>query len=60
MNRKDCAGVYLYVSEKAIQLGLDCIQCLGKPLVANGLFSICVLMCGSKFSNFPITRSKMN
>ncbi|KDR20512.1 isovaleryl-CoA dehydrogenase, mitochondrial [Zootermopsis nevadensis] len=29
VNRKDCAGVYLYLAEKATQLSLDSIQCLG-------------------------------
>jgi alkylation response protein AidB-like acyl-CoA dehydrogenase len=43
VNRKDCAGVYLYLAERATQLGLDCIQCLGETLIANGL--LCACMC---------------
>jgi isovaleryl-CoA dehydrogenase len=38
VNKKDCAGVYLYVAEKAIQLSLDTIQCLGKTFISNVLF----------------------
>lgn len=30
LDRKDCAGVVLYCSEKATQVALDAIQCLGK------------------------------
>lgn len=33
VNRKDCAGVYLYLAEKATQLSLDSIQCLGETLI---------------------------
>ncbi|XP_068082835.1 isovaleryl-CoA dehydrogenase, mitochondrial [Anabrus simplex] len=29
LHRKDCAGVFLYCSEKATQVALDAIQCLG-------------------------------
>ncbi|GFG40427.1 hypothetical protein Cfor_01596 [Coptotermes formosanus] len=29
INRKDCAGVFLYLAEKATQLSLDSVQCLG-------------------------------
>jgi len=29
VNRKDCAGVFLYLAERATRLGLDSIQCLG-------------------------------
>jgi len=29
VNRKDCAGVILYTAEKATQMALDAIQCLG-------------------------------
>lgn len=29
VNRKDCAGVFLYLAEKATQLSLDSVQCLG-------------------------------
>lgn len=30
VNKKDCAGVILYCAEKATQVALDAIQCLGK------------------------------
>ena len=30
VNRKDCAGVILYLAEKATQIALDAVQCLGK------------------------------
>ena len=42
VNRKDCAGVYLYLAEKATQLSLDSIQCLGKTLIANNLLSMAI------------------
>jgi isovaleryl-CoA dehydrogenase len=38
VNSKDCAGVYLYLAEKATQLSLDSIQCLGEMLISNILF----------------------
>lgn len=30
VNSKDCAGVILYLGEKATQMALDAIQCLGR------------------------------
>jgi isovaleryl-CoA dehydrogenase len=42
VNRKDCAGVYLYLAEKATQLSLDSIQCLGGTLILNVLFYLYV------------------
>jgi alkylation response protein AidB-like acyl-CoA dehydrogenase len=38
VNRKDCAGVYLYLAEKATQLSLDSIQCLGETLISDVIF----------------------
>jgi isovaleryl-CoA dehydrogenase len=43
INRKDCAGVFLYLAEKATQLSLDSVQCLGKTLIANYLVSIHIM-----------------
>lgn len=42
VNRKDCAGVFLYLAERATQLSLDSIQCLGKTLIANNLLSMAI------------------
>jgi hypothetical protein len=42
VNRKDCAGVFLYLAESATRLSLDSIQCLGKTLVANSLMSMAI------------------
>lgn len=42
VNRKDCAGVILYLGEKATQMALDAIQCLGK---GHFLFSACSILC---------------
>ena len=43
VNRKDCAGVFLYLAEKATQLSLDSVQCLGKTLIANDLLAIHIM-----------------
>jgi hypothetical protein len=40
VNRKDCAGVFLYLAESATRLALDSVQCLGKTLIANCLLSM--------------------
>ena len=42
VNRKDCAGVFLYLAERATQLSLYSIQCLGKTLIANNLLSMAI------------------
>jgi len=42
LNRKDCAGVFLYLAESATRLSLDSIQCLGKTLIANNRLSMAI------------------
>lgn len=44
VNRKDCAGVFLYLAESATRLSLESVQCLGKTLIANNLLSVTICM----------------
>lgn len=40
VNRKDCAGVILYTAEKATQVCLEAIQCLGEFLIQCRLYLV--------------------
>lgn len=64
VNRKDCAGVILYCAEKATQVCLEAIQCLGKmllfiinPILSDHLFIPSVYVYISFFYSFKFTQN---
>jgi len=53
VSRRDCAGAILYSTEKAVEVTLEAMQCLGGNGYINGLYRFIFCFSEGSFNDYP-------